>query len=406
MLAKQFGAETGIRVEGESVGYDVMIQRATLDLTSRTGRYDIVLQAPESWGRFAAQGLLHPISDFSSNPHLKDPRFDPNHDLFDKPWHELGWYGDTAYGYPFATLTMNVWYRKDLLDNPIERAKFQRKYGYELVVPRTWREYRDVAEFFTRPAEGFYGTCLQAKRHPSLWQEWLNFAYSFGGGTLQREHGWQYGPIIINSPESVEATKYYKDLLRFSPPGTLEYTWDDAQAAIQQGKVFMAFMWTDACAAVEDPKQSKVAGKMAFTPPPAGRAGVVSQISGASYLIPKSAKSPEAAYLFVEWLLQPHNQVTYQLSGGQSGYHAVYQDARVRQIPYTDGVYQTIRAGIAMRETIPEAAAIGEAIQVGLSDIMNSRKSPEAGLNWTAMEMKRILGDKAELKYPPLLPSR
>ena len=37
---------------------------------------------------------------------------------------------------------------------PDEQAAFEAKYGYELVPPTTWEQYRDVAEFFTRDTDG------------------------------------------------------------------------------------------------------------------------------------------------------------------------------------------------------------------------------------------------------------
>jgi multiple sugar transport system substrate-binding protein len=397
-----FEEETGIKVDVEALGYDTMAERATLDLTSRTGRYDIILQNPETWGKFAVQGLLHPINErFRNNPKLHNPALKPDEQLFEKAWKNLAWYNGTCYGYPFATLTMVLCYRADLMNDSIEKAKFKEKYGYELSTPQTWEQYRDIAKFFTRPNQGLYGTCLQAKRHPSLWQEWINFAYSFGGGVLERENAWDYGPIIINSPGSVEATEFYKSLVPFSPPGTLEYTWDDQLAAFQQGKAFMGIVWADILSAIEDPKDSKVAGKIGYVAPPAGKAGRVAQLSGMAYIIPTTSKHPEAAYLFVEWMLLPEHQITQTLAGGFSGYKAVYEDPRVKKLPYAKAVLETLDAGIAMRGTIPEEGAIGERIPIGLSEILHNEKTAQEGLDWIAIEMKKILGDKAELKYPP-----
>lgn len=401
-MKTNFEKETSIKVEVEAMGYDTMAERATLDLTSQTGRYDILLQNPETWGKFAAQGLLYPITDrFRNNPKLHNPSLKPDDQLFDKAWKNLAWYNGTSYGYPFASLTMVLCYRADLMNDPTEKAKFKEKYGYELSVPQTWEQYRDIAKFFTRPNEGLYGTGLQAKRHASLWQEWINFAYSFGGGVLERENAWEYGPIIINSPGSVKATEFYKSLVAFSPPGTLEYTWDDQLAVIQQGKVFMGIVWADVLSAIENPKDSKVAGKMGYAPPPAGKGGRVAQLSGMAYLIPTTSKHPDAAYLFIEWMLLPENQIAQTLAGGFSGYKAVYEDSRLKKLPYAKAVLETLGAGIAMRGTIPEEGAIGEKIQIGLSEILHNDKTVQEGLDWIAVEMKKILGDKAEMKYPP-----
>ena len=129
-----------------------------------------------------------------------------------------------------------MWYRKDLADDPKEKEGFKAKYGYELQPAQTWDQYRDLAEWFTRPEEGLYGTALQGKRHEALWYEWLNFLYSFGGDMMEVESGSECGPIIVNSPQAVASLEYYKSLMQYSPPDTLNYFWDDVMALMQQAQ--------------------------------------------------------------------------------------------------------------------------------------------------------------------------
>ena len=55
---------------------------------------------------------------------------------------------------------MGVAYRKDWFEDAAEKTAFKVRYGYELAVPDTWDQFRDVAEFFTRPGENKYGCVL------------------------------------------------------------------------------------------------------------------------------------------------------------------------------------------------------------------------------------------------------
>src|SRR5581483_8305135 len=48
-------------------------------------------------------------------------------------------------------------YRKDLFEDPKEKADFKAKYKYDLAPPKTWPQLRDIAEFFTRPDKKLYG---------------------------------------------------------------------------------------------------------------------------------------------------------------------------------------------------------------------------------------------------------
>ena len=63
---------------------------------------------------------------------------------------------------------------------------------------------------------------------------------------MEKENAWQDGPIIINSPDTVEATNYYNSLKKFAPPGVTNFTWDDASGQMRDGHIFTCIMWSDA----------------------------------------------------------------------------------------------------------------------------------------------------------------
>src|SRR5437016_9351220 len=55
----------------------------------------------------------------------------------------------------------NGWaYRKDWFEDPTEKANFKKKYGYDLAVPKNYKELRDIAEFFYRPEQKKYGLAI------------------------------------------------------------------------------------------------------------------------------------------------------------------------------------------------------------------------------------------------------
>jgi len=399
-MKPDFERATGIKVEIERYEAEAVLQKVGFDLNSKTGRYDLIIQIYFDMGRMVTQNQLHPLADYLENPKLHDPSFDPDRDLF-PVWRSMGWYGGKQYGYPMMVLTMYTWYRRDLFDDPQEKATFKNKYGYDLGPPETWKQYRDIAEFFTRPNQGLYGTLVQGKKHIALWQEYLNFLYSFGGSVMDTKDPSTYGPIGINSPEAVKATEYYKSLLKYSPPDSLNFTWDDALALMQQGKVAECLMWTDSTYALEDPKQSKVAGKMGYAMMPKGDAGIVHQIGGQSYYIPTTSKNPEAAYLFIEWMLRPENQIRQQKLGGASPRKATYQDPDVVRLPWTSVSINALEhTHPAMLYTVPESMQIGETIELAISDVLADRKPVKEGLDWAAVQINKLTNGKAALRYP------
>ena len=234
-------------------------------------------------GALIQKHQIQPIDSLLADPAVHDASFQPQEQLFPNWWRELSWYGDKIYGYPYTGLTAYLCYRKDLLDDPENRRKFKARYHREMAVPANWKEYMQLAEFFTRPGEHFYGTYISGKQGLALWYEWLNFVYSFGGDILDTQHGWEYGDIVVNSPQNVAATEQYVKLIPLSPPDTLSYGWNEAQAALQQGHAFMGLLWSDQAYLLEDHATSKVAGKIGYSLIPTNTSQP-SQPTGGSHL--------------------------------------------------------------------------------------------------------------------------
>jgi multiple sugar transport system substrate-binding protein len=437
----EFENRTGVKVVIEQYGHEEVIEKTTADFAGQTGTYDLILNPHREIGRYVENNWITPIEDFMSDPTLRDPGFDIKGKAFiNQFWlEETCAYQGKMYGLPFHQISMYLWWRYDLLENPIERTDFKKKYGYELPAPPlNWKEYRDVSEFFTRKRGGklmgqplnhdMYGNVVQGGRHVSAWYWFLNVLYSFGGREMEIKRGDQYGPVTINSPVAVQALQYCVDMLQFSPPGSTTYTWDEAQAAQQQNIAVLGIQWDDATWAVEDPKQSKVAGKMAFSGTPIGKEKMT-QVEGWSYFIPKSSKKPKLAYLFIQWAMGEKAQVAQQLSGGESGLMSTYSNPDVQKIPYVPtalylksnkvlsvrkfgakngvGVPETFlkasnpvkgntEVSWVPKPTFPEQEQIVEAITLAVNEALTGEKTPQQALDEAAARMKKVLGAKAK----------
>ncbi|MBC7978224.1 MAG: sugar ABC transporter substrate-binding protein [Myxococcales bacterium] len=401
-LTAEFEKRTGIKIVIEMYEHTEAVNKVMLDLNAKNGRYDFILQPHRELGRFVTNGHVVPVEKFLGNPALRDPSFSPEKSLQPGLWKEISQYEGKIYGFPFTALTMYLWYRKDLLEDPAEQAGFQAKFGYPLKAPSTWQEYSDAAAWFHRPDKKLYGTAIQGKRHEALWYEWLNFLYSFGGDMMQTDTGSKCGPVIVNSPEAVASLEYYKGLMKYSPPDTLNYFWDDVMALMQQGKVFELTMWNDSTYAVENPAQSKVAGKMGFAMlpvQPTSKAGKVSQIEGWTYLIPSYSKHPEAAYLFVQWMMGFDQQLAQHLGGGATARPDVYAHADVRKLTYSQASVDS-NAVARPKPTIPQAPEITDILVRELSLALSGAKTPKQALDTAAVDMNKLLGACAPLVYP------
>jgi multiple sugar transport system substrate-binding protein len=399
-LKGEFEERTGIELVIEMYEHSEAVNKVMLDLNSRRGRYDFILQPHRELGRFVENDHVVPLEEFMNDPKLRDPDFKPEEVLYDRLWKEISWYDGKMYGFPFTALTMYMWYREDLAEDPAEKEGFKAKFGYDLQPAESWDQYRDLAEWFTRPEEGLYGTALQGKRHEALWYEWLNFLYSFGGDMMEVEAGSECGPIVVNGPQAVASLEYYKSLMQYSPPDTLNYFWDDVMALMQQARVFQLIMWNDATYAVsEDKDASKVAGKMGFGMIPQGEGGKVGQVEGWTYLIPAYSKNQEAAFLFIQWMMDLDQQLRQHLNGGASARPDVYADPEVQKLAYTEASMMTNEVAIP-KPTIPESPQITDILVRELSAHLAGDKSAKQALDTAAQEMHALLGDCAPLRYP------
>jgi multiple sugar transport system substrate-binding protein len=394
-----FEKQNGMRVESVARN-DRQIMG---DLDRGGANLDVLVMRHRLLGALVQKGQVRSIDALAADPTLHDSSFVPREQLFPAWWRELSSYGNLTYGYPFTNLTMFLCYRQDLLDDQANQRDFRARYRRKLSPPRSWQEYRQLAQFFTRPDRHVYGTFIQGKRSLALWYEWLSLIYSFGGNILDTQHGWEYGDIVINSPQNVAATTHYVEEIAFSPPDTLNFGWNEAQSALQQGKVFMGLLWSDQVRFLEDPAVSQVAGKIGysaiFSTSPSKSPELSSQLEGLTYLIPTGSKHPREAYRFLEWAMSTPVQVQEQIRGGASARTSTYEDPKVKALPYTSALLASVPVA-KQKPTIPESAQMTEAMENALSEIVNRRSSPQAGLDSLALELQRILGNKVGLRYP------
>lgn len=396
---KAFETQTGIRVDVVYENDKKIVGDLGGSGKSENSSLDIIVVRHRFLGELAEKNQILPINSFLSDRALHDGHFDPVEQLFPAWWRELSTYGDNIYGFPYTLLTTFVCYRKDLLEDATNRREFLARYHRELAPPKSWVEYNQLAEFFTRPEEHFYGTYIQGKQGLALWYEWLNVIYAFGGQILDTKHGWDYGDIVVNSPQNVEATKQYLSLIPFSPPDTRTYGWDQAQSALQQGHVFMGLLWTDQAPFLEDPAKSKVAGKIGYSLVPSTSGKPFTQREGLTYLIPRASKHPREAYRVLEFLMSTPAQEAQMLEGSLSARKAAYDNPQIKQLPYVS----TFLAGAPFaigKPTIPESNEMVEASVKRLGEIISGKASPQTGLDNLALDLRGILGDKSRLRYP------
>ncbi len=233
-------------------------------------------------------------------------------------------------------------YRTDLLGDPKEKAAFKKKYGYDLDVPKTWFQLRDIAEHFTRPEQGLYGyACKWGIPYDVITWDFAEVLWCFGGAFWDRETKQVQG--ILNSPEGVEALTFYKSLTKYAPPGWANFVFDDVVQSMSQGLVSMAVEWSSFAPSITDPANSKVHDRVAFTIPPAGPKAHFVSLGGQPMTISAYSPYQKEAADFIEWFYQEEQIWTYAENLGHPAYLDVLSSQRFWDIlPQNEALYEAL----------------------------------------------------------------
>ena len=398
----KFEELTGIKVVLEMGPFDSVVQKITLAMQSGSDAYDIIATPYQFLGNLVVNQYVQPLEPLMQN---KDLQIIDNYneaDIIKGMWDASGKWKDKVYGIPANSCIMIMAYRKDLFENEAEKSAFKTKYGYDLAVPTNWDTYRDIAEFFTRKAgstlagqtlaQDFYGVSMSGKRHDATTCEWLNYAWSFGGGVFDKD-----GNIIIGNDKNVAALDYYTNLQKFAPPGITNKTWDEQTTDMQQGIASMAIIFNDCLPAIENPEQSKVAGKMGYAAIPV-KESPAAHYGAWSYFIPTKSPNPEAAWVFLQWFNTPEVQKNIALDGAFPNLQSTYSDPELMKRPYWQATLDAYKIS-STRPRIPEWNSMNEELMLELSNAISEQATPKDALQAAQKKYEEILTGKTPVTY-------
>lgn len=405
-LLPDFERKTGIQVQLEQAPYDSLVQKAVLDFTTQKGNYDVLSIPYEYLGSFAEKKYLRPMDDFVDSPPAGVGNDYAPDDIIPGLWKASSKWKKHWYGAPSNSAVMMMMYRKDLMESPAEKAAFEREYGYELAPAKTWEQYRDIAEFFTRD-EGekaggkklgtpLYGASVAGKRHVSTVLEWMNYSWTHGGDLFD-----EAGQPALDSPENVAALDFAKQLTSYAPPGYTSATWDEITAALQQGTVAQSITWGDTAGAMEDESSSKVKGKIGYASIPTAKAGddPIAHLGSWSYTTSANTQYPEASELFVAWALSKSVQLKLAKRGGLPALTSTFEDpALSRELPYWEQELTSLNEAKS-RPRIPQWNGIADLMSFELSRALSGQTSTKSALGSGQQKVERLMKDALPVTY-------
>jgi len=301
----EFQKLTGIKVTIEAFPEDQYRNKRTIELNAG-GKVDGYMIMPgQDDLHYWKAGWLQPMDAYVSDPTLTQADWDFK-DFFPS-FAKASSVDGKLIGIVINAETSLLAYRKDLF------AKFKVK------VPQTMKELEQTAKFFYgKEVDGkkMVGITLRGKGAAAT-SQWVDFLYSFGGSWTTAQ-----GKSNFASPQDIAAFKFYGDLLRnYGPQGGTMLHWAESTSIFMEGKAAMIYDANVFKALYENPKESKVAGKVGYAVIPAGPAGRLPHVSNWSLSISKTS-TPErqkAAWLFIQWATNKDNSLGALLAGVPAG---------------------------------------------------------------------------------------
>jgi multiple sugar transport system substrate-binding protein len=230
-------------------------------------------------------------------------------------------YRGKIYGVPFWTSGGLLYYRKDLLKK------------YRMEPPKTWGELVRQATKIVRGERGsnraLWGYSGQFKQYEGLVCNMQEFLLSNRGKLLDLEAR----RSTLDNPLNVEAIRYVRDRIigSVAPRGVLTYEEPESLHLFIQGNAVFHRNWPYAWEIANNPKKSRVAGKVDITVLPhfpSGRS--VSTLGGWQFAVSAFSRKKRRAWEFIEFMTSPRVQKLFALRASQApARRSVYTDPEV-----------------------------------------------------------------------------
>jgi multiple sugar transport system substrate-binding protein len=308
-LVNEYTAETGVQVTVETTPWGDFQTKTFAELNAHGDAYDMVVGDSQWLGAASTGGHYVDLTDFVKE-HGVDKSFVP------ATLQYYSQYGGKYWSVPLEG-DANGWaYRKDWFEDPTEMANFKAKYGYDLGVPKDFKQLIDIAEFFTRPAENKYGVALYTQTAYDAMAMGLEQTIFTYGGDLG-DYGTNKVDGILNSPQNVEALEAYRKLYTFTPPNWTQAFFAENNQAFTEGLVAMNMNYFAFFPALANEATNPHAANTGyFANPPGPNGDQHAALGGQGISIISYSQNQEEAYKFLEWFIRDDVQQKWADLGG------------------------------------------------------------------------------------------
>ncbi len=426
---KKWGDKTGGTVEVQTFPFGDLFEKIRAGYVSGASPFDFIVYASDWAGDLMGAGYLLEVpqkyQDLMGYKYLIPTYRD----------RILSW-GGKVYGTPYDGDAHNTYLRKDLLTDSKNMADFKAKYGYDLPVPiKTWKQYRDIAEFFNGKSIGgttIYGAGTAFKRKAQSYWTYLGIAAAYAKAPNDPSYFFDADTMEprINNPGFVEALNLYAALVKVGPPDVINWDVGDIRNNFPAGKLALGIDWGDVGPLAADPKSSVIQkGWSAQAHPGVDRyydskaKAWVDKYNQAPFLafggwiggVSKTTKNTECAFDFLAFMGEPNMSLYNNVTPGTGVNPHFFSDmnnvdpwvksgmSETQANEYLTAVRDTINHPNAVVDLrIPGAAEYFDALDTQLAravagEVNSQQALDEVAKQWTAITTRLGLDQQKKL---------
>ncbi len=355
-ILPEFEKLTGIKVLYEDYVAKQMRQKIAVELAGKSNSLDMYNTLPMVVGRqYFKAGFIETLDKYVNDPTMTSPDYDFKD--FSQATQDIcrRYFGGKLGCIPISPQTQILYYRKDLFK------------AAGLKPPETLEEMEAAAKKLCQDVNGdgkidIYGIALRGKGYEAVTQ--LSYYLYTMGGKWRKDDG----SCNMTSAKNLAALDFYGRMLRkYGPPGSVNMNEVEMQSLFAQGKAAMYSDIATRRAVFEDPKRSKVAGKVGYLKIPKAPDGNRQMMLPLNAMyISSFSKKKGAAWYLIQYLTSKETLLRFHLDGLASPRVSSWQSekykAKETHPDWAEATSYGIKTGIPLN--VPDVQAVGKAREI------------------------------------------
>lgn len=359
----------GIAIEFVPMDLESLYRELVTERGLASGKWDLGLVVTDWLPQFIEAKLLEDLTPYLSAGAIPDwPAGWPNSLV--EPLN----FNEHFYCIPWHDGPECLMCRRDLFESRREQVDFRNRFGYELAPPHSWREFEDIARFFTRPAEGLYGTAFAC--YPDGHNTLYDFALQIWsrGGEFHDE----FGIPLLESPQAIAALDFYRRVVRdanLCHPRSLDADSVQSGELFLAGSVAMMVNWFG-FAARSSSHGAPLQDRVMVAPIPCDESQRPVSLSAFwSFAIASGSRVKQAAWEFLRFLARPEMDLVVVHHGAVGVRLSTWRDSEVQRSAPVYEQLEAISTGARRLPATPQLAEFAKLVNRVIESSLHTEES-------------------------------